>query len=252
MTLVIDIKTNFPQAQRAINEWGKQGRFALAVALTRTMRDAKAAEKDEIKATFDRPTPYTQNAVFSSSATKDKLEAEVWLKDDRAGSGTPATKYLLPHIVGGSRSLKRFEKRMQHAGLMPSGTYAVPGQSVKLDQYGNVPARLIVQILSQLGANMYGRGDMGFATGSKRSKRTIRKQRVEYFALTKQHGKLKPGIYGRYKFAVGSAVKPIFIFVSKVNYKQRFKFFEVADKVIRERLPMYFEEELSKALASAR
>src|ERR1035441_633525 len=71
--------------------------FATAKALTRTAQLIKAAEVDEMRRVFDRPTPWTLNSVFITPATKDNLIARVWLKQD-AAKGTPAAKYLLSEI----------------------------------------------------------------------------------------------------------------------------------------------------------
>jgi hypothetical protein len=249
--LLIKVQHNFPDVARWIASVGKQARFAAAVALTRTAQDVKAAERDQIGKVFDRPTPYTLRSLFLSPATKDKLEAMVWLKDDRAGSGTPATRYLLPHIEGGSRGTKGFERALQRQGLMPAGHFAVPASGVKLDAFGNVSKGTINQILSQLRVQVTA-GYESRATGSARSKRSVRRQGVEYFVITKPHGKLKAGIYGRYRFASGSAVKPMFIFVPGVRYSPRFRFFEVADQVVATAFPRHFEVEFSKALRSAK
>lgn len=247
----IDIRTNFPQVQRYIKSVGKQARYATAVALTGTAQDVRVEEKKEIARGFDRPTPYTMNALYLRAANVVELTAEVWLKDDRAGSGTPATRYLLPHIEGGKRGLKGFEVALQAHGLMPRGTYAVPASGVRLDAYGNVSKGTLVRILSQLRVQM----TVGYesrATGSAASRRNVRKQGVEYFALTAQHGKLLPGIYGRFTFAHGSAVKPMFLYVTHATYKKRFKFFEVAERVTRESFPRRFEVAFAQALRTAR
>lgn len=248
--LLIKVQHNFPEVGRWLTSASKQPRYAAAVALTRTAQDVKSAEKQEIGKVFDRPTRYTLNSLFLSPATKAKLEAMVWLKDDRAGSGTPATRYLLPHIEGGSRGTKGFERALQRQGLMPAGHFAVPASGVKLDAYGNVSKGTLNRILSQLRVQVTA-GFESRATGSARSKRTIRKQGVEYFSIVKPNGKLKPGIYARYKFALGSAVKPVFLFVSGVRYAVRFRFFEIADQVVATAFPRHFEAEFSKALRTA-
>jgi hypothetical protein len=247
----IKVTDNFPDVTRKLVLQQKQARFAAAVALTRTARDVKDAELKEIDRVFDRPTPYTRRSLFMSPATKAKLEAQVWLKDDRAGSGTPATRYLLPHIEGGSRGTKGFERALQRQGLMPPGYFAVPASGVKLDAFGNVSKGTINRILSQLRVQTTA-GYESRATGSARSKRTIRNQGVEYFAITKPTGRLKPGIYGRYRFAHGSAVKPMFIYVAGVRYSPRFRFFEVADQVVATSFPRHFEVAFAQALETAR
>ena len=70
----------------------------VATALTRTAVEVKDALRAELPRVFDRPTPYTLNSLFVKPARADRLQAETYFKDDSAGSGTPATKYLLPQV----------------------------------------------------------------------------------------------------------------------------------------------------------
>lgn len=249
--LTINVTDNLPAVNEFVVGKQKQVRYAGAVALTKTAQDVKVEEREEMRRVFDRPVPYTLNSLFLKPATRDTLEAVVWIKDDRAGSGTPATKYLLPEIKGGPRDLKGFETALQAHGLMPKGWRAVPASAIKLDAYGNVPKGLLVQILSQLRVQMTA-GYESRATLSKRSRRNVRKQGVEYFALAKRRGKLLPGIYGRYTFAHGSAVKPMFVFSSGAKYRERFRFYEVGGRVVAARFPGHFAEEYAKAMESAR
>ncbi|MBC2676904.1 hypothetical protein [Pseudomonas baltica] len=51
--------------------------FATALALTETAKLIKSSIEDEMRAVFDRPTPFTMNALRLIPATKQKLEARV-------------------------------------------------------------------------------------------------------------------------------------------------------------------------------
>ena len=125
----IQAQIKLPPPPRLVGELAKQTRFALKTALNTTATQVRDGLRSEIQRTIDRPTPYTLNSLFIRAATNQNLEATVWLKDERATSnaGTPATRYMLPHIVGGQRTLKRFERALQITGQMPKGWYAVPG-----------------------------------------------------------------------------------------------------------------------------
>jgi hypothetical protein len=248
--LRLNITDNAPDVKRALRIYGRQGTFAAAVALTRTAQDVRAGERAQMEKDLDRPTPYTKNSLFLQRATKEDLTAKVWLKDDRAGSGTPATQYLLPQIMGGSRALKGFEVALRAQGLLPDGMQAVPGSGVKLDAYGNVSKGTINRILSQLRVQRTD-GYESRATGSKRSNRTKRKQGVQYFVLLQPHGRLRPGIYAR-SLADQRRVTPVFVYVSGQRYGKRFRFFEAAERIIRERFAVHFRAELAKALRTAR
>ena len=264
--MLISVKSNFPEVQRHIDLVGKQARFAAAVALTKTARDVKAALVEEMARTFDRPTAYTLRSLFMRGATKDRLKAEVWVKDDRAGSGTPATRYLLPQIEGGNRGLKGFERRLVSQGVMRDNERAVPAAGAKIDAYGNMSRGQIVQILSQIGNRAF-HGDYSTATNSKRSR--AKRSQVAYFVSTgaggtisieggemrKSNGRtghLPRGIWMRRSFGFGSAVRPVLLFVNNATYQRRFRFFEVADRTAQANFPAHFEREFANALRTAR
>lgn len=244
------VKIEFLGGNGFSQEMEKQMRFSAAKALTQTAQKAQGAIKAEMQKVFDRPTSYTLNSTRIKPATKDKLEAFVWIKDD-AGKGTPAAKYLQPQIVGGSRVLKRFEQALQAKGLMPRGTVAVPGAGADLDAHGNVKRSQIIQVLSQLQAQRTA-GYESRASNSKRSKAAVARQGVTYWALSKQYRALKPGIYLRKKMALGTSIKPVFLFVSKAAYKPRLQFVDIVMKTAETELLPAYEQALQAALASAR
>ena len=125
----------------------KQLPFAYSLAVNRTAKLVKQAEIDKMRAVFDRPTPYTLNSLYVKPGTKANPSAYVWLKYDTF-KGTPAEKYLLPQIDGGSRSHKRFERALQGVGAMPTGYYCIPGKFAQMDNYGNWSRGQIIKILS--------------------------------------------------------------------------------------------------------
>lgn len=240
--------------------------FATARALTMTAEDARVKLTKEISTVFDRPVPFTQKSIFKKGATKAKLSAMVWVKDDGATKGTPAVKYLAPQIYGGKRNLKRFEKALQAIGILPPGMIAVPGKAAEKDAYGNMSRGQIVRLLSyfqafpQSGyrANITDRGKARLAKGNQA--KGVRG--VDYFALGRQTGKLSPGIYKRIKYTGGDALKvshlqkggakPVVLFVREATYRKRWRFFETSKRVSEARFPARFEQALANALATAR
>jgi hypothetical protein len=227
--------------------------YATAVALSRTAQDVKAAEVLEIGQVFDRPTPWTSGGVFMKGATTIDPHAFVWLKDE-AGKGTPADRFLAAEVYGGARLPKRFELALIYAGAMPKGMFAVPGAAAKLDSYGNMSAGQIVQILSQLRAQRTGGYESRIGGASKDAKklaRAVKKQGYRIFVINKTHGKLVPGVWARYQFSRGSAVKPLLIFVNKApQYRKRFPFFEVAERVAAAEFPGRLAQALREAVGS--
>jgi hypothetical protein len=247
----IDIRTNLPDVAGRVAALGRQGPFVLAVSMTRSIKDGQAAIRAEQQRVFDRPTTYSLNGTFIKAATKSNLEARVWVKDNVASKGTPADRFLSPEIFGGNRSQKGTERLLQRSGLLPAGWYAVPAAAAQLDSFGNMKRSQLVQVLSQVKVQR-GAGYESRASDSTRSKRTVARQGVSYFVQLTKRGKLKPGIYMKRQFFHGSAIKPVFLFVRAVAYRQRLKFFDVATKAFNTKFPGHFNEEMAKAIVAQR
>jgi hypothetical protein len=247
----LSVKDNFPDVAAKLQQLGRQAPFVAAVSLTRTIQDVQKAEVAEMRRVFDRPTDYALNGTFIKPATKDDLEARIWIKDNPFGKGTPADRFLLPEIYGGARGQKGMERMLERAGLMRAGYRAVPAAGAQLDANGNVKRSQITQILSQLKLQR-GAGYQSRATGSARSNRTIARQGQTYFALAAPYRGLKAGIYLKRKAGHGSTIQPVFIFVPAVQYPERLKFFEVGQATATARFPVHFNAEAAKAIATAR
>lgn len=247
-----DVRGDVKQITEHLNSLSKRHvPFALAASLTKTAQFTSGKLRDEMKRSFDRPTPFTLNSLYVSPATKQNLSASVKIKDE-ALKGNAAIKFLGPEIYGGSRSMKASEHLLNRAGVLPAGWSMVPASGAQLDGYGNLPRGVIQRILSQLSAS---RDSLQNATPA--SKRRSRK-RVggQYFAAIPGRARtahLKPGIYERFGFAVGSAIRPVLMFIPRMpRYRQRYKFFEIADQVARMRWPTEFAIAMRKALETAK
>ena len=206
----------------------------LATALTRTAVEVRDGIRAELPRVFDRPTPYTINSLFLRPARADKLEAEVFFKDEMGTSrlGIPATKYLLPEVRGCARRSKGFEKALRLPGVLSYGQFAMPGQGAKLDRYGNVSQGQIIQILSQLRITLtaghtrnMGFGAKGIAAQKKAGGRFFVKR-------TRKGG--PPGIYQRE--LIGRNATPVFIFTRPPSYRPRFPFDAIAGRIADQRL----------------
>lgn len=99
--------------------------FATARALTATAKAAQGRVEQAMGSAFDRPTPFTQKAIAITSATKTRLSAEVFAKPVQA-------KYLGLQERGGMRRPKK------QALVDPVG--------VKLNKYGNIPAKALARL----------------------------------------------------------------------------------------------------------
>lgn len=246
--ITIRTRSNAAEIVADLKRKGDAVPFAVVVALTRTAKAAQAEIKREMQRVFDRPTRYTLNAVAIKPATRERLQASVYLRDDYQG-GTNPSNYLDPQIVGGTRKRKAMERALERLLVVPSGWYLVPGSAARLDAYGNWSAGEIRQVLSWFNAAEMTSGYSANLSPARRAKlkRGTRARRgFEYFAVRpgdRAAKWLRPGIYRKTFFAFGGAVQPVAQFVSTVSYRPRLDFYGVAERVAR----AVFPAELARA-----
>lgn len=207
---MLDVKTDIAKALRLFYDLpNKQLPFTFAMALNNTINAVKHDLRQEMVSKFVAPKTFTLNSLRVIPAKKDNLTAAVTFKDGAAGGGRSAGKYLAPEIYGGSRSVKAFERALSLSGLVPTGYLVVPAKGFPLDANGNIPRAFIARVLAYLRA-VKGNGKRG---------------KLEFFVIAQDNPRgLPKGIYQR---KVGSA-RMVMAFVLHARYKQRFKFFEVA------------------------
>lgn len=224
--------------------------FVIASSLTKTAVKVKPEIRKEMEQVFDRPTPYTLNSIFVQPANKkdENPIARVGLKDDQesalstrqfTGAGL-AAEYLWPEIGGGSRPLKRFELRLQRAGILPPGMFVVPGKGAKLDRYGNLDLGQLVAILAKLGTIRE-----ATAAASNRRKRNSKYVAAQYFVS--RGGRLHRGIWQRLP---DRKLIQVYLFVDGVSYRRIFGFDRVAIDAALRLLPGEFEAAIDAALRS--
>lgn len=228
-------------------------KVAAVAALNSAAYVGSQATKAEMRSVFDRPTPWVLGGVRYVKARRDNLEASIDF--DFWGNKQLVTveKVLSAEIFGGQRKHKRHEIALQRAGILPAGMAIVPGPGAALDQYGNLKGGQIVQIMAWFRSF----GEQGYSANStdKTRARLGRDKRngtkgFAYFALQRPNGKLRPGIYQRFQFGHGSAVKAIMYFVPTPSYRKRLDFYGVADKAARAEFarafPMYLDQLLKE------
>lgn len=219
---------------------------ALATALTRTAAEAWKAGRTSLSASIARPTPYTVRALKYVGARADRLSAHVGFDVEARqdisgkttgfsrGGDTPAAKYMLPNVEGGSRRQKRFELALQAKGAMPKGWSAVPGAGARIDSFGNISRGQIAQIISQLGTELL-RGYDNTPKSIKAKRAGQRKAGGQFIAvLPGGRSKLKPGVYQRE--TIGSNLTPVLIYVRTTTYRRRFDFYGDMQRVVDARL----------------
>lgn len=235
--------------------------FAAALALTSTAQDVKAGLVEEMASVFDRPTRATLNSLFIQPATKARMEARVWIKDGLSqnsagnlvgtqgawGKGRAASDWLTPQVYGGGRNHKGTEKMLSRRGALAAGKYVMPGKGIKLDSHGNIPRGTLTKILS--GAGLF--TEEGYTANATRSGRSSAKGNSKrYFLLRK--GRQAIGIAERTGWGKGSRnkIKMVLAFTDAPSYSKRFRFFEVAEAIAEDQLPIQFEKAMARALAT--
>ena len=157
-----------------LGSYSKAASRAAERALDQTAVAIKAAEQAEMRSVFDKPVAYTINSMYVVRTKGHNMVAKV-------GTKTPQRMemhYLLPQVDGGPRQLKGFE-------LAAGGGEYDLAVGAKRTASGNISVAQAKAIVS------------GLRDG----------RNSNYVAINKQHGKLKPGVYQRYKTARGFAKK---------------------------------------------
>lgn len=228
-------------------------RFAVMQAANNTAFAVREEWKRQMPRVFDRPTALTRNAILYIKATKARMEAVVYVRDE-AFKGTPPARYLLGQVKGGQRLMKPFENRLAAQGILPAGTQAVPGRGVKLDGHGNIPGAELNRVLSQLGARVDPLQNETATSRTRRRKREDKQgtRRGDYFALKQRRGRLLPGVYQRVRTGFGTALASILVFVRKGTYKPRYRIFDMAERLYRRQFAFQFERELEKAVQNSK
>jgi len=237
---MLTVKADFYAASEWAAMTAKQIPFATAMALTRTAQDVKRAEIATMKQVFDRPTRYVLDALYVQPASKATLTAQVGFKDTfftRAGS-TDAWTILGPHIEGGGRKMKKSEIHI-------FGNYYVPTKYAAsyLDSHGNLPGGLLYKIQGQL---MVQTDPLNNATNSRRSQ--ANRANMRFFIQRMATG------YKAVMLRLGNSrdAVPFLLEIPAPQYRKRFPYWDVADKTIRDRLPVNWDAAIQYAMGTTR
>jgi hypothetical protein len=229
-----DVRSNIADVRRWLDVTAqKQVPFATVVALTMTAKDIQAAEVAVMQQVFDRPTPYTLNALKVTPATKATMTASVGFKE--GFGGTPAKRFLNPESHGGPRSQRASEKLL--APLMGGASYFVPGSGATPNQYGNLSGAFYKRVVSQLKVSS---DPLQNVTASTRSKK---RRSASAFFIPKRGGMVME--------RKGAVVTPVLIFTRTPTYAPRFPFEATAARVLAERFEPNFAIAFERAMASA-
>lgn len=217
---------------------------AIADALNHTANQVRQQLQAEMASVFDRPTPFTINAVRIFNATPKRQEAVVWVKDDKDNNskGQAPEDWVAPQVFGGQRATKKSEELLRGRGILPPGKFIVPGKGARLDAYGNISRGHLVQILS--GLKLLNRD--GYTADASKQWRSFRKGHERAFFVIRR-GKTPIGIAERR----GKRMEVVLAFVDQPNYSRRLDFHGVAERVANDRLSANLDKALLDALAHA-
>jgi hypothetical protein len=268
----INIRHNFPELKRALEDMRDQVPYATMVALNKTAAIAQEDVRKEMRRVFDRPTPWVLNSLRIKYAKKTSLEARVAFKDnDFYAIG--ANTMIDPHLVGGKRQFKAMEVRLRQLGALPDGWNAVPGGAADLDGYGNMSRGQISQLLNVLGAYQEaGYNKANHKTKDRLAKGTKRSYGFEYCISYGTYGRknygtkpggrlgyfqssfnhLPAGVWKRVKTGFGSSLKPVLIFVKGSKYKARLAFSAIVQAAVDKNFPTEFNTAYQQAMATAK
>jgi hypothetical protein len=125
---MLSVTSNIDDVLRFTDRFNRNYPFAVASALTASVKAAQRAMPAAVERDLEDPTAFTKGGFYIVPARKDNLVAAVGVKDKQA-------EYLRYQVEGGSRKPKRRALRLPTA--------------VDLDAHGNVPSGLIRQLVTR-------------------------------------------------------------------------------------------------------
>lgn len=236
--------------------------FARLLASNQAAFETMQTMRKSLDLFFDRPTPWLRaRTILYQKGTKESPSALLYIPAD-PDKGAAPTDVLAHHIFGGQRALKRGEKQLVRAGLISTDEIVVPAQGMQLDQYGNVPGRTMVQILSQIRAFT----EAGFQANVTARSRLRNRNTGQYFwsrgdvlprGVWKRKGVVHKAAHPYRQFRAGRTtlprgVVPVLLVVKAPTYPKRFDFPRLAATEARRRFLAAWPAALARAVRTAR
>lgn len=120
--------------------------FALARALQDVGQVGKKALNEELTSSFASPTEFTQKGAFGTRVEKGETVVYVGVKDRQAD-------YLDAEFFGGARKQRPYESRLKTKN---GSKFLLPTEFTPKDRFGNVPPKVLKQILKDAQSNANG------------------------------------------------------------------------------------------------
>jgi len=221
---VFSVKSNVNEVLSYFDRLGSQYEFAVASALTQTVRDISRAMPAEAEKALDNPTPYTKGGFFFTRADKRKLVAVVGIKDRQA-------QYMAFQVDGGTRQPTRRALRL------PS--------NIQLNNFGNLPTGAIRQLVA--------RAKAGKRASPGQSKRFGISKGLDLFYGEPGDGR-PAGIYQRIvRGPDDQQLVPLVVFPKQpAKYEQRFDFRGIARRQVEQTFEPALRQAWARAKATAR
>ena len=215
---------------------------AAAKALNDVAFQVRRAMQDEMRAVFDRPTPYVLSSVLVRPATPENLQAAI-VPTYGGGKGIDPQRILEAQAEGGPRRNKRSESALRRIGLLPAGYQtAIPDDPLpgSDDGRGNLKGSFVVRLLSYLGAM----GEQGYRANMTARRRAKIEQRgvgaegyrqiggVAFFVAVpgrEATRHLAPGVWAK-SGTHGAVIRPVLLFVRAGTYQRRLDMKRVAER----------------------
>jgi hypothetical protein len=214
----------------------------LPYAASRALNDVAAAAKrqvtDDLPRIFDRPTPFTQNALGTSSATKSNLQSAVFVKRIQG-------QYLLPEEIGGERLPSMNTRKPGVALVIPS--------KIERDSYGNIPdgaVRALRQAVQDEAKGVTRREKAARASASAKAK--ISYGAGQGIALLRGAGPKGRGGPGGFFVRQGTHLMRLTSFAPEAHYKPIFSFRKRIEAVARAGFTTALLKRLREAVSETR
>lgn len=240
--ITINVRADIEQLKRKLSSLQRDHvPFAASVAINNTAIAVQGAISDEARTTLTaKPFTTGRGALYVRRSNKRNLIAEVGYKDIQA-------RYMQYQVVGGRRSHKAFEGALRGLGALPAGYVTVPGKGIRLDGYGNIPRRILSEIIGQLRTRK--------GTFQKRGKSLS--LRALFVVLPGSHDPrvrhLQPGIWQRIDALNGSSsVLPMLLYISSADYRRRLDMQAVARRTVGDLFAPELRAAMDRALATAK
>jgi hypothetical protein len=216
---------------------------AVVGAISETVNDIHAAQIQEMKLSFDRPTTWLQKGLIKALPYgKDRQVGGKRFGQTFENSGTYFEEFptgrspndvIRPHVFGGKRPYKASEKRLRGIGAIKGDKISVMSYSAPRNGNGNIPGSVYSRMLA----------DLGTIPTAKAAKKRQGKS-AKFFVVRREDG--LEFIAER----VGNDIRPVVMFFDwRKGYKKIYNYKGVGEKQLAYSLPRHFDRILNRYMS---